>query len=177
MAFTFDNFFTAVKEGITKGVNVDPEDAAVEAAAAESDATSDVEDVDFFMEIDNEEAHVTCDVLNVRQTPSTSKPRIGQLRRGATITVTGVCDDWLQISLQGQTCYVCGKYTDFESPTATVTASALNIRKGPSTDTDKLGLLPNGAEVRVLAKEKGWVKILYGKEIGYISADYLKFDD
>ena len=28
-----------------------------------------------------------------------------------------------------------------------------------------------------LAKEKGWVKILHGKEIGYISADYLKFNE
>ena len=167
MAFKFDNFFTAIKEGVSN--------LQVPDEAAQTDAAEDVEVEGFYMGVDNQEAHVTCDVLNVRETPSTAKPRIGQLHRGATVCVTGICDDWLSINLQGQTCYICGKYTDFEAPSATVTASALNIRKGPSTDTDKIGSLPNGTEIKVLGREKGWVKILHGKHIGYVSEEYLNF--
>ncbi len=174
MAFIFDKMFTAVKD--LAGEEAVAAAEAEAAAAKETDASEDVDSACFYMGIDNQEAHVTCDVLNVRQTPSTDKPRVGQLHRGATICVTGVCDDWLAINLQGQTCYVCGKYTDFSAPKATVTASALNIRKKPTTESDKIGSLPNGTSINVIGQENGWVKILHGKNIGYVSAEYLKFD-
>ena len=156
--FIFDKLFTEIKE--QSGIDL------TSTTAAKTDAQEDV---------DNVEAKVTCDVLNVRETPSVEKPRIGQLHRGATICVTGVCDDWLSINLQGKTCYVCGKYTDFDAPVATVTASALNVRKGPSVDSDKIGSLPNGTEVKIIGKKGSWVKVLHGKQFGYVSADYLKF--
>ena len=174
MAFIFDKMFTQVKE-MAGEANVAAAEAEA-AAAKETDASEDADTTCFYMGVDREEAHVTCDVLNVRETPSTDKPRIGQLHRGAKICVTGVCDDWLSIDLQGQTCYVCGKYTDFAKPTATVTASSLNIRKKPTTEADKIGALPNGTTITVIGEEKGWVKILHGKQIGYVSADYLKFN-
>lgn len=164
--FMFDKLFTQVKEI--------SESAAQ--SAAQNDAAADAPIASFYMGVDNVEAKVTCDVLNVRETPSVDKPRIGQLHRGATICVTGICDDWLSINLQGKTCYVCGKYTDFEAPTATVTASALNVRKAPSANSDKIGSLPNGTSVKIIGNENGWVKMLHGKQIGYVSADYLKFN-
>lgn len=166
--FLFDQLFTEIKE--KSGVDLTQNETA-----SQTDANHDVETGCFYMGIDNVEAKVICDVLNVRETPSVEKPRIGQLHRGATVCVTGVCDDWLSINLQGKTCYICGKYTDFEAPTATVKASALNVRKGPSVETDKIGSLPNGTQVKIIGKENGWVKILHGKNIGYVSAEYLDF--
>lgn len=139
--------------------------------AISEDAAEDA-DFDFFMPMDVT-AHVTCDVLNVRETPSTEKPRIGQLKRGAEINVSAVCDEWLKIDFEGREAYVFAMYTDYEAPEFTVTASSLNIRKGPGTDTDKIGSLPQGSVVRALAEKDGWVKILSGKKIGYVSRDYL----
>ena len=140
-------------------------DANASSSPVTEDAAEDA-DVDFFMPLtESTVAHVTCDVLNVRETPSTEKPRIGQLKRGAEICVSAVCDEWLKIFAM---------YTDYEAPEFTVTASSLNIRKGPGTDTDKIGSLPNGTVVRALAEKDGWVKILSGKKIGYVSREYLK---
>lgn len=166
--FTFNEFFTQIKD-----INADAQAAQAEQAAAEP-AQSSADEGCFYMPVAQTKARVTCDVLNVRESPSTDKPRIGQLKRGAEITVTGVCDDWLCIDLQGNPCYVFAQYTDYDKPTATVTASALNVRKGPSTDTDKIGSLPNGTTVNVLAEENGWVKILHKNTLGYVSREYLQ---
>ncbi len=139
-----------------------------------SEDSADDADVDFFMAFDEPKlAHVTCDVLNVREGPSKENVRIGQLKRGAEIQVTACCDEWLQIKFNDQDAFVFAMYTDYEAPEYKVTASVLNIRKGPGTDTDKIGSLPQGTVVRALAENKGWVKILNGKQIGYVSRDYL----
>lgn len=149
-------------------------DANVSSSPVTEDAAEDA-DVDFFMPLTEATvAHVTCDVLNVRETPSTEKPRIGQLKRGAEISVSAVCDEWLKINFNDRDAYVFAMYTDYEAPEFTVTASSLNIRKGPGTDTDKIGSLPNGTVVRALAEKDGWVKILSGKKIGYVSREYLE---
>lgn len=52
--------------------------------------------------------------------------------------------------------------------------SYVNIRSGPSTDTEKVGKLYKGCVVNVLGFEGDWVKIQSGNvEEGYIRSDYL----
>ncbi len=41
----------------------------------------------------------------------------------------------------------------------TVTASALNIRSGPSSDCDKVAKLYKGKTVEILEKSNGWYKV------------------
>lgn len=118
-------------------------------------------------------AHVTCDVLNVRADASTNNDRIGQLKRGAEISVLAVCEDWLCIKYNDRRAYVFWGYTDYEAPELTVTASTLNVRKGAGTNFDKIGSLPKGTVVKVLAEDNGWVKILHNKRVGYVSREYL----
>ena len=139
---------------------------------AEVDAP--VADVSDFMSVASVTAHVTCDVLNIRSTPSTKEARVGTLKRGAAINVIGLCDEWLKIDIDGEVRYVCAQFTDYDAPSFTVTASKLNIRKGPGTDFDRIGQLDNGDVVRGLGETKGWVKILHKDKIGYLSKDYLK---
>ncbi len=48
-----------------------------------------------------------------------------------------------------------------------VTASALNVRKGPSTDHGKIsehGAIPEGSIMRVHARDSGWLKVANSKE-------------
>lgn len=50
----------------------------------------------------------------------------------------------------------------------------VNIRKGPSTDYDKLGELAFGEEVAVTGMaDNGWYRISYQEEEGYVSNNYL----
>ena len=57
---------------------------------------------------------------------------------------------------------------------ATVNTSALNVRSGPSTDYERVGILSGGTKIVVLEKTTDtWFKINYNGLVGYVSAEYL----
>ena len=57
----------------------------------------------------------------------------------------------------------------------TVTASALNVRSGPGTNTSIKGCLYKGDTVAVLEKVNGWLKVqLSNKTTGWVSDKYIK---
>ncbi len=55
---------------------------------------------------------------------------------------------------------------------ATVTASSLNIRSGPSTDYSIVGVIPRGGGIEVREYGTYWSKIRYGGVSGYVSSKY-----
>lgn len=56
----------------------------------------------------------------------------------------------------------------------TVTADVLNVRTQPSTASQALGVLYNGAGVNILENTgNGWLKIQYGQGTAYVSANYV----
>ncbi len=58
---------------------------------------------------------------------------------------------------------------------ATVDASALNIRSGPGTDYDRVGVISDGTVVVVIEKTNNdWYLINYLGLKGYVSSEYLK---
>lgn len=58
--------------------------------------------------------------------------------------------------------------------TATVTASALNLRTGPSTSYAVIRTLPSGAVVEVLqGPSNGWYQVTYVGSTGWVSGAYL----
>ena len=61
--------------------------------------------------------------------------------------------------------------------TATVTASSLNVRKGPGTNYERIGGLTNGKTIQVLEDVGDWLKIQYGTDVGYVSQKYTTFKD
>ncbi|MBR7082217.1 MAG: C40 family peptidase [Oscillospiraceae bacterium] len=48
----------------------------------------------------------------------------------------------------------------------------LNIRSGPSTDTDIVGRIYAGRTAELVSDASGWYKVNYGSVSGYVSADY-----
>lgn len=59
------------------------------------------------------------------------------------------------------------------SKTGTVTASALNVRTGPSTSYSILGTLKKGTKVTISASSGNWYKIKYNSGYGYVSKTYI----
>lgn len=49
----------------------------------------------------------------------------------------------------------------------------LNMRKGPSTDTDMVGLIFKNCAVDILEESDGWYKIESGGAVGYVSGKYV----
>ena len=60
-----------------------------------------------------------------------------------------------------------------DSQTGTVTASALNVRSQPNTDSDVLGLLPYGSSVELHEQVGSWYKISFMDQVAYIFGDYV----
>lgn len=58
--------------------------------------------------------------------------------------------------------------------TYTVTASSLNVRSGPSTNTSVIGSLKNGAQVTINSVSGTWGSITYNGRTGYIHMDYVR---
>ena len=55
----------------------------------------------------------------------------------------------------------------------TNTGIGLNLRKGPSTQSDIITSYPIGTAVTVLKKGSGWYQVKVGDNVGYMSSQYL----
>lgn len=115
---------------------------------------------------------VTPEKLNVRKGPSVENDKIGSLDRGMVVEILESNNGWNKVKLSdGNEGWVSGDYTAKEK--ATVTATELNVRKGPSIENDKIGSLANGTVVEVLEHENDWYKVkLDDNKEGWICGDY-----
>lgn len=58
-----------------------------------------------------------------------------------------------------------------------VTASLLNLRKSPSTQSAILAQIPYGTSLSISKVESGWAQVTYGNNTGFVSAVYLNIMD
>jgi len=132
--------------------------------------------------------------LNVRKGAGTQYAKLGTLKNGKEVTVTGSKGDWYAIDYNGTTGYVSRDYitkkqddttqkdeTGDKDDTVTDTSftgkikvsGSLNVRKGAGTSYAKLGTLKNGAQVKVTGSKGNWYAIDYNGKTGYVSGDYV----
>jgi SpoIID/LytB domain protein len=143
--------------------------------------------------------------LNVRQGAGTSYKKIGSLYKGDRVEILDRSGAWYKIkkgSLQG---YVHGDYIVLEDngqsspPPASgqdpkpgktdpapppsdekrygrVTASALNVRSGPSTKNHIVGMVVKGTKLTILATQGDWYRISFNGKDGYVHANYVKLE-
>lgn len=117
----------------------------------------------------------TATTLNVRSGPGTRYAVIHQLPRNTGCTVLETSGNWYRIrTFGGIVGWVSSNYLKSTS-TARVTASALNVRKGPGTSSAILGSLKRGKKVTVKYTSGNWAYITSGSLTGYVSLNYLRF--
>ena len=118
----------------------------------------------------------TASTLNVRSGAGTSYAIIDQLKRGTGCTILSSNGNWRKIkTFNGKVGWVSANYLKKEI-TGWVTASALNVRKGPGTSTIILGSLKKGSKVTVKSVTGNWAYVKAKKLTGYVSMNYLKFN-
>lgn len=125
--------------------------------------------------------------LNIRSGPSTNTDIIGKLPPQSFAYILGTQNDWVKISTGSiDSGYISATYLFSEEEikelcdknkwvSATVTVEVLNVRSGPSTNTDILSKLKKGEKVTVLLSKSfnEWLAIqLDDNTIGYISSEY-----
>ena len=129
-------------------------------------------------------ANVTSEPLNMRTKPSTAGEIVGKCYRGAGGTVLERKDGWTKVRSGKIEGWVSDKYllfgTDIEPLakelgllSAKITATTLNVRETPSTDSAILKQTAEGDSFPVLSESDGWTKVQLSADTnGYISSKY-----
>lgn len=119
--------------------------------------------------------------LNVRKIPETYGEVVGKLLSGGACEIIDTSTDgWYKISSGGVTGYVSSQYiytgdkarevaAENVIERAVVSADKLNVRKGPSQDSEIMGQVYKDERYPVESIQDGWVQI----DDGYLSADYV----
>ncbi len=114
--------------------------------------------------------------LNVRSGPSTASAVVSTLQKGSYVMLLSKNGGWYQVQYgKNAVGYASASYvTAVEGRPSTVTASALNVRKGSGTSYAVQDYLYKGDAVVVLTTQNGWSRVVYhGTKTGYVSAKYL----
>ena len=96
--------------------------------------------------------------LNVRSGPGTNYDKVGTVSEGSRYAYYQKSGNWVRI----KSGWVSVSYFYLEGTSAsdggtgTVTATELNIRKGPGSSFDSAGVLKQGETVKILAQANGW---------------------
>jgi N-acetylmuramoyl-L-alanine amidase len=136
------------------------------------------------------QATVKASSLNVRESPTTSSKSIGSFKKGQTVTIIQQQKGWSKVPYGKKTGWVSSTYVTLiqakpvvktavkpvvQTPVKYyVTATSLNIRKGPSTSLGLIESIKKNAAVSLYEKKGTWarVKTASGKT-GWASTQYL----
>lgn len=129
---------------------------------------------------------VDAEFLRLRSGPSLEAEIIDQAPYGTALSVLDEEEGWIKVLYRDQVGWMKSDYLVDPSqidhtlsresePTSVkvVTVAALNVRSGPGTDYDRLGLISGGSLITVLQEEGGWSQIEYGENMGWVYSEYL----
>ena len=118
--------------------------------------------------------------LRFREGPSTSAAIVTTLGKGVAVAVLDdSTDGWYRVAYSGKTGYVSADYLVIDQDNIFTTygranGDGINVRSGPSTESEVLASVNSGTIVTVNGFEDGWYDVTckYGTE-GYIRSDFL----
>ena len=119
---------------------------------------------------------ITASSLNARSGASTSYSIKFVLHKGDKVNIITSSNGCYKITTDNNKIgWVSSKYVEVQNTTTIkyVSASSLNMRKGPSTSYSVITTLTKGEEVEVISEENGWAKINHNSKTGYVSSKYL----
>ncbi len=127
--------------------------------------------------------------LNVRQGMDVNSAQVAKLNQGDVVTVLDIPSaQWAKIQLaKGGEGFVAFRYlakltTEQKLPEEKkqfegkyfVDYAFLNIRKDPSTQSEKIGELPGQAIIKPVSMNGEWARVTFNGKEGYVSTQYLK---
>lgn len=109
--------------------------------------------------------------LNVRKSPSLSAPVVGMLYTADKVNIYDEFGNFVRIGLDQ---WVYKSYLGKVIPNyRTVSSKELNIRSGPGTNYNLIGMIYDGDKVEIYGTKGSWVKISPFIE-AWVSANYLE---
>lgn len=128
-------------------------------------------------------ANVT-DYVNIRSEANEESEVLGKLYDKSVGTYVEEKGEWIQVESGSVKGYVKAEYVltgeaakaradEVGVRLAEVTTTTLKVRKEATTDSDVLGLIPDGDILSVKEEVDGWIKVSIEEGEGYVSTDYL----
>jgi len=103
---------------------------------------------------------ITASSLNIRMGPGQEYTAFDQLQGGTEATILAEENGWLLVKTRyGSTGWVYSEYTRTLSQEVTVTASTLNVRRGPGTSYEVVEQFEQGTAVKVLQESNDWMRL------------------
>lgn len=128
---------------------------------------------------------------SVRTVPTTTLGEVRRVKAPSVLIEVAYHDNpqdaqWIRENIEAMASNIVYSLTEyfgipFNTPQPIFTASVatrgsnLNIRYLPSTDSNIVGSIPNGAEVTVFASLPDWSLVNYNGVVGYVSRQYLQY--
>ena len=124
--------------------------------------------------------------LRVREEANTDSEIVGKLYPYSVATIIERGEEWTKVESGSVTGYVSNEYLMFGDEAgayitenykycATVEVQALNVRKEPSTESERIGSVTGGQELDIITESEEWVEIQYTEDTtGYIAKEYVK---
>ena len=130
----------------------------------------------------------TADRVHLRAYPSTDAASLGLYFTGTLVTcLSDPSEQWVAVSIGKENGYMMSQYlsvdaaVDSHQPLGLVNStsgSRVNVRQGPSTDTDVLMTVDNNEPFIVLGETVNkWYCVQSGDTVGYIRSDLLLLTD
>lgn len=114
--------------------------------------------------------------LILRDMPSTAGKVLLTIPQGSTVEITASQGQWYQTTVQNKTGWISASYVTvvLTYKQGIITASgALNLRESPSTTSEILMKIPQGATVSITDDQNDWYKTTYQGTTGWIFKDYV----
>lgn len=115
---------------------------------------------------------------NVRSGAGTNYGKVGIAKVGSEYTILDTADGgkWYKIDFGGKTGYINRNMVSVIEMDYSATASVIsdvNIRSGPGSSYDKMGVAKAGDSLTVIGTSNGWYKISYDGKTGYVAGNFV----
>lgn len=179
---TTANFTAGAHSAIHETIVLNEENVGEQYAGITVNDTPIVTDSEASQYADMAIANVNVSVY-IRKEPNKDSDMVGKLYKNGAATVLETLDGWYKIQSGNVTGYAPAEFLIVGDPEVCkaaaqrigkVTASALNLRKNPSTDSTVRVLITSGKKLTVLDESiEGWLKVQYKNYTGYVSSQYV----
>ena len=120
----------------------------------------------------NDIVEITTGVLNVRSGPGTGYNVVQTVKRGEVFTIVEKSGDWGKLKSGAGWINLNFTKSQFNSYLVKVTASKLNVRKGPSTEYNVSETVSKGDIFTIVEENGKWGKLKSGA--GWVHLDYIQ---
>lgn len=120
---------------------------------------------------------ITGSGVNIRSAASDGASVVGQGEKGSELILMGKTGNWFQVSFNGDAnTFIAQDFFKVTRAEGTVSATGINVRSGPSTDSEVIKQVTQGDVLTVIAQSDSWYQLAFNDGGAYLSKDFLRGD-